>query len=191
MYSILILTATLAAGQDPSNVKPSAVKSPQGPEARKEARDLVLRSVGADAMAFTKHYSELGVAALQQCEPATGKKIVQLYNSGELSKISNSRAVLEAVRQNGEPCGAWLAEHHAQLNDPEASEVWCRSPLEFVFELKDIEQAAEELRASRKRFPPWVNTMTADWNSPYVIIIGVLVVLVLVIAIWKRRTAAA
>lgn len=193
MHTILILAALTPGQVQFLPEKPAqepAAKLPHNAVARKEARDQVLRSVGKDALTFTKKYGDLGIASLQQCSPESGKKLVALFNAGEFGKLKNPRAVLEAVRQHGDPAAAWLSEYHEKLADPEALECWVKNPLEFVFDLKDVEQAAEELRASRKFFlPPWLGAISAEWNGPS-IVIGVLVVFLLVSVFWKRKPAA-
>ena len=198
MNAIVLLAAALAPGEMPVPVMyaPRALppadppaKLPDHADARREARDLVLRSVGKDALAFTKKFGDLGIYSLQACEPETGKKLVKLYNAGELGKLKNPRAALEAVRKHGDPAGAWLAEHHAMLEDPEALECWCGEPMEYVYDLKDIEQEAAQCRAHRKSLPPWLANVTAEWNVPYVII-AVLAALLLLVCVWKRRQPA-
>ena len=195
MNTFFILTATLMPGQAsvtnldlPPAVKP-VPKVAQDAEARKEARDRVLRSIGPEALAFTKYFGDLGIYSLQQCEPETGKKLVKLFNAGDL-KLKNPRLALEAVREYGQPAARYLVEHHDKLTDPDALECWCKQPMEYIYDLRDIEQSAEQLRASRKHVPPWLANVTADWNVPY-IVIAVLIVLVLLLAIWKRSPPAA
>src|SRR4051812_35973086 len=189
MDTILLLAATLAPGEmpmpvlyDPRRVPPAdaPAKPPDDVDARREARDLVLRSVGKDALAFTKQFGDLGIYSLQACEPETGEKLVKLYNGGELGKLKNPKAALEAVRKHGDLAGAWLAEHHALLEDPEALECWCGEPMEYVYDLKDIEQQAAQCRAGRKSLPPWLANATAEWNVPYVIIAVLAALLLLV-----------
>jgi hypothetical protein len=155
-------------------------------EARKAARDQVLRSVGPEALAFTKRYGDLGIAALQQCSPETGKRLVALFNSGDLARLRNQQAALAAIQRNGNPAGAWLCDNIGRLSDPEALELWCKMPLEYVYDLKDIDRDAEDLRASRKLMPSWLKTDAGDWNMT-AIGIGALVLLLVAAVFWKRR----
>jgi hypothetical protein len=111
---------------------------------------------------------------------------VALFNNGQLGQLKNPQAALEAIRQNGEPAAAWLCNNIGRLSDPEALELWCRTPLEFVWDLKDLNQSAEELRASRKLVPSWLKTDTGEWNMT-AIGIGGAVVLVVLVAMLKRR----
>ena len=187
MNTLLILILAIAPGEDPP-VNAPAAKPKNEVEARKDARDQVLESVGKEALGFTKQYGDLGIYALRQCEPETGQKLVGLFTAGELARLRNPRAVLEAVRQHGEPAADWLALHHEQLVDPEALECWCKEPMEYVYELKDIEQQAALLRASRKYMPSWLVTMAGEWNMTH-LVIGGLVLLLLVVLFLKRRPA--
>jgi LPXTG-motif cell wall-anchored protein len=159
---------------------------PNSAEARREARDQVLRSVGPEALAFTKRYGDLGIAVLQQCSPEAGKKLVAMFNNGQLARLKNPQGALEAIRQNGEPPAAWFCNNIGRLSDPESLELWCRTPMEFVYDLKDLDQSAEELRASRKFMPSWLKTDTGEWNMT-AIVIGGLVLLLLGAVFFKRR----
>jgi len=198
MYTIFILAAAFAPGQvqffpdqpaqEPAGKAPAA-KPASNIDARKETRDQVLRAVGPECLAFTRHYGDLGIYALKQCRPETGKNLVKLFNSGDLDRLKNPRAALQAVRQHGDAAAAWIVEHHEQLVDPDALECWCREPMEYVYDLKDIEQQAIQLRASRK-YPPWLANLMADGNMAY-IVMGVLALLFLVVAYRRKRRPAA
>src|SRR5215207_7702455 len=140
----LLLLAALSAGQ---NHPGRAAAWPNEParhraETRKEARDQVLRSAGPEALAFTKHFGDLGIYALAQCEPATAKRLVELFHGGELLKLGEARLALEAIRQHGQPVAAWLVEHHAKLTDRDALDCFAAEPMEFVYDLKDVAAAA-------------------------------------------------
>lgn len=120
-------------------------------EARKEARDRALRVAGKQALGFTRHYGEVGVGAILACEnPQTAKRLIELHESGELHKLSNPRAALAAVCRDGEPAGAFLVAHCARLADPDALACFVAAPLDFAFELRDLDQMAAERRASRR-----------------------------------------
>jgi len=170
----------------PPGVNPFNPQPMNSAEVRKDARDQILRSIGPEALPFTKKYGDLGITALQQCDIDTGKRIVALFNSGAMSRLKNPQAVLEAIRQYGSPAGVWFCQHHQKLADPEALECWCKAPLEYAYDLKDIDQSAEELRASRKLLPSWLSTSGIEWNLPTIIVVA-LVGLVVIGMFLKRR----
>jgi hypothetical protein len=193
MISFILVFAMLGPGDDtgtPEKTVPDG-KPKTNAEIRKEARDRVLRAFGNEALAFTKAYGDLGIAALQAChgEPETGKNLVRLYNAGEMSKLKNPRAVLEVVRRCGHQAGAWIVEHHQQLVDPEALDAFTREPMDFVFDLKDLDVAAAQLRESRKYSPQTGIKPGGEWNTP-VLVIGALVLALVAYFLWKRRPTA-
>jgi hypothetical protein len=162
-------------------------KQPTSVDIRREARDAVLKTVGEDSRKFLKAYGDLSIATLQAVPADVGKKIVGIYNSGELARIKNPRAVLDAIRQHGEPVGKWVCEHHQILEDGEALEIFCKYPLDVAFDLRDVESSAAELRASRKLAPSWLGSnMPAEWNGLH-ILIGVLVVALIVAVFWRKK----
>jgi hypothetical protein len=163
---------------------------PNSAEARREARDQVLRSVGPEALAFTKKFGDLGIAALQQCSPETGKRLIALFNNGQYARLTNQQGALETIRQNGEPAAAWLCNNIGKLSDPEALQCFNKSALDYAFDLKDIERDAEELRASRKLMPSWLKTETGEWNMTAIGMGGAALVL-LAAVLWKRRQIVA
>jgi hypothetical protein len=173
MLCELLMLAALAAGQEASGwgkiigpdgrsvLVASRAPSPAERERerqaadRREARDRVLQDVGPNALGLMKRHGDLGIYALLACSPATARRLVEMHESGDLGKLPDPRAALEAVRRGGEPVGAWLADHHRQLGSPEALECFCREPLEYVHDLKDVAQSAEALRAARGPEYPW------------------------------------
>ena len=153
----LLALALLSAGQfrppgQPGGASP-ADEHARRIEARKEARDEVLRAVGNEALGFTKRYGDLGVQALQACQPDTARALVALHNSGGLAKLRDPKAALEAVKKHGDPVAAWLVANHKLLEDPDALECFASEPLEFVYDLRDVAREAEARRASRKGQP--------------------------------------
>lgn len=185
-----LLLAALVACQEINPPEPAPkLKPASNIQARKEARDQIIKTVGDDAKNYTKVYGDLGIAALQQCSAETGKKIVRLHNEGALARVKNARAVLEAIRVNGPAVGAWVADHLEELVDPEALEIFCKYPMDVALELRDLEIQAAELRASRKLAPTWLRDEQGGWNVPWLFVI-VLAAVVLVVILWKRKAPA-
>jgi hypothetical protein len=182
----IFLLAAIVPGQVP--LKATMDNQQGGIESRKEARDKVLAAIGKDALPFTKSFGDLGIEALAACEPETGKGIVRLFTSGDLARLKNQKAALNAIRNNGTPAAAWLVQHHEQLEDPVSLELWCRSPMEFVYDLKDIELETARAKESRQMVTSWTAWANRDGNMGYVVL-GALG-LVMVILAFRRRKAA-
>lgn len=115
---------------------------------RKERRDEALNRVGPHALGFTQEYGEAGVNALLNCDPDTGRRLVELHDSGELSKVPRPHLLVAVVARYGEGVGAFVAERHADLVDPTACELFCRDPEEYTHALKDLKRQAQ-LRAAK------------------------------------------
>lgn len=194
MNTIFFLAAALTVGQvqffpDQAPPTKTPVAKPAGnAEARKELRDQVLKTVGQEAIGFTKYYGDIAIYSLQQCGVESGKGLVRLHTSGDLARMRNPKAVLQAIRLHGDLAAVWVVEHHEQLVDPDVLECWCREPMEYVYELKDIEQQAALLKASRK-YPLWLTGFMNDPNSIY-IVLGFTILLLLVVAYRQRKKAA-
>jgi hypothetical protein len=187
----IMLTLALAPGQyainPPDQVK-TEPKAATSAEVRKDARDKVLQVIpGPETLAFTKFYGDLGVSALQQCGPESGRALVRLFGSGDLARLKNPKAALVAIRTHGALAATWLTEHFEQLVDPEALECWVKEPMEYVFELKDIEHQAAQLKASRRVVPPWASNLMANEHTGYVVFGGLVIALVVIVV--RRRRA--
>jgi hypothetical protein len=181
----VFLLASLMAGQIPPKDNPQV----GGIESRKESRDKVLATVGQDALPFTKSFGDLGVEALAACDPEVGKGIVRLFGAGDLAKLNNQRAMLNAIRNHGTPAAAWLIQHHEQLEDPVSLGIWCRAPMEFVYDLRDIELETTRMKETQRLREPWLTRTYRDGNIGYVIagVVGV----VFLIFFFRRPRAAA
>jgi hypothetical protein len=177
--------------QPPAPTDPVTGLPKSGADARKAARDQVERSVGPESRAFTKAHGDLGISVLQQCSPATGKRLVALFQSGELGRLKNPNAALESIRRYGDPAGSYLCTNIGKLADPDALECWCKQTqtMDYVYDLRDIDRDAEELRASRKLpVPSWLSNTGIEWNTTTVVAIGV--VLLVLIVLFKRRASS-
>ena len=151
MYPIVLGAATAVpppAAPRPPRRPPRPVLL--DPEARRDARDEVLREVGDEALGFMQFYGELGVAVLRKCSPESAGALVRLHESGDLDRLGNPEAVLSAVLGGGTLAAEWLAGHHAELEDPDAMRCWVREPMEYVYALKDLGLEASRLRARRE-----------------------------------------
>lgn len=194
MNALIIAAVLLISGQPqffPDQPPPKqAVKAPDGIESRKAARDKVLAAVGQqEGLQFTKAFGDLAVEALGACDAEAGKGLVRLFLSGDLARLKNPRAALLAVRNNGTPAAQYLVQHHELLEDPVSLEIWCRTPMEFVFDLKDIELETTRLKESRRLIPSWLALLNSNGNWAYVVM--VVLALLLVVVIVRRRKATA
>jgi hypothetical protein len=176
------MLAALAAGQDTAPQPKPRPKT--GAEARREARDSLVRSVGKEAQGFCRRFGDAGITSLQAVKPETGKRLVEAQD--ELAKLKHPRAALDAIRRHGEEVAVHVIDHMDQLADPDALECFCREPLEYVYGLKDLDQAAASLRESRRYVPPMPGpAAAAGWNVSYLFIAAILL---LGFIVWKRRT---
>lgn len=131
---------------------------------RKQQRDEALKRVGPHALAFCQEYGEQGVNALLNCAPQTGRRIVELHDSGDLSKIPRPDLLVAVIARHGEGAAAFVAERHAELTDPAALEVFCREPEEYVHAMKDLRLQARRRKGqaqSAEPPPPWWK----DWRN--------------------------
>lgn len=189
-YLILML---LAAGQNitvqyqpPPQPTPPVHRS----EARKEARDKVLREVGQQAAGWCRHFGDPGVNALLQCKPETAKSLVDLFESGETARW-NTKIALEVIRKHGEPVAAWMVANHTLFaGDKEAMEVFAADPLEFVYDLKDLSKEAADKRAARMPSLPWGDGKAAEWLGNWknlALGAGALVIVLLLVQVRRQR----
>jgi hypothetical protein len=170
MQAILIAALALAPGQpqgaatgwpppyDPGAPPRGSGGSPPpsqsenaGPtvEQRKEIRDAVLLVI-PDANAFMKKFGDQGISALAKCTPATGRKIVALYAAGKFQTLSSPHGVVSVIHRHGEPAAVWALANFDRLLDVDVMKAWEQSPMEYVYDLRDLNHQAELNAAHRK-----------------------------------------
>jgi hypothetical protein len=154
---------------------------------RKERRDEALSRVGPHALGFTQEYGEAGVNALLNCDPDTGRRLVELHDSGELAKVPRPHLLVAVVARYGEGVGAFVAERHADLADPAACELFCREPEEYVHAMKDLKRQAQ-LRAAKAAPPPEAPPWWKDWRNFAYAAVGVGAAGLLLKALRRRQT---
>jgi hypothetical protein len=176
MPTLFLLSFLIGQPAEPPPPKAPAPVGITDVEIRKQARDDVLKVVPG-GLGFMKKHGDLGIQVLSELKPSTANELVKLFDSGAMDQWKDSRAVLEAVRREGEPSGAWLVRNLDSLATPENREAWVKSTLEICYDLKDIEAEAAKIRASRK--PAQTPANSGEWDRSTTI--GCLIVLGMIV----------
>jgi hypothetical protein len=94
-------------------------------------------------------------------------------------------AVLTAITQHGEREGRWVVKNYDLLTDPDHLEAFTRNPLDFVYDMADIDQKAAAVKAGRNPTAMLLEKIP-EGSAPWIVVGVVAVVLVV---IWKRKAA--
>ena len=173
MQAIFVAALALAPGQpggpiteEPPPYRPDAPRrglggfgTPPSPvseptvEQRKDVRDAVAAALGAESVAFMRKYGDAGIAALARCSPGTGRKVVALYTAGNCQTLSSPGGVVAVIATHGEPAAVWALANFDRLLDIDVMRAWEESPMEYVYDLRDLNHQAE-LNAAYRKYAP-------------------------------------
>lgn len=194
---LLVLASVLPAPGQPYNPFAGGNNQPQDPRARRALRERAIAYAGSDSRPFVERFGDDAVSSIFALSPACARKLVEFYGSEGFGRIPKPAELLKCIslRGHGDDVVLWLVEpEHARLiSDLDNQDAFMSSPLEIIYSLKSIDQAAAEMRSRRltkqaERTPLWQYAQMSqeDW-----IMSGVVVgFLLLCVISWRRRRSA-
>jgi hypothetical protein len=178
--SVIVLLA-LVPGQ--SQYKPPEFKIDQSSfQYRVRLRDALVERVGPEILPLTKTYGDVAIYALTKCQPETARALCRM----EFSSVKQPVAVLEAIKKHGEPVARWVARNFDTLADQDHLEAFTRNPLDFVYDMADLDERATAVKTSRQPLAALLQQLP-EGSAPWIVIAVVVIALVIV---WKRKSAS-
>jgi hypothetical protein len=172
------------------------------PRTRRAWREQAVASVGPNAREFVETHGDEAVAALFACSRPVAAKLAQFHASGDLGRLPRPRDLLLAIARPG--CGddvtVWAIDHAAELADRDSFDAYLFNPLEYAMGLKALAAGAAEMRARRLQqaampVQPEARPFASGWEelapeTKLCITVGVILIGIAAIVMWKRRRAA-
>ena len=192
-YGLCLLMAQpadLLAQFKPSGNKFDPYATGTDPRVRRANRETAVAKVGPESRDFVETYGEEAVAAISACSKAVALKLVELHNSGDMSKLPRPRDLLRVIGQprHGNDVAIWAVYHAGELIDLDAFNAYLSSPLEYALALKQLQTGAAEARARRLNQAAMTTTPGAESMSVKGKLGIALVVIVIVgLLLWRRR----
>ena len=114
--------------------------------------------------------------------------LVELYTSGEMSKLPRPRALLGVIGQqgNGDAVARFAINHAGELTDADRFDAFLAEPLEYALDLKQLAEGAAEMQARRRYSAARITAFWAGLSDREKVGIVALVVVVGVL-VWRSR----
>jgi hypothetical protein len=164
------------------------------PRVRRAYREKAVAIVGADAREFVETEGDEAVAAIFACSRRMAVKLAEFYTSGEMDKLPRPRDLLRviALPHHGDDVARWAIQHASELSDTDCFDAYLASPLDYALGLKDLETGAAEARARRLSQAAMTKPATtlSPENERLAIMVGLGLIAIVGIAIWKRKQSS-
>jgi hypothetical protein len=148
---LLVASVPAASGQSYNPYRPGIAQ--EDPRARRAIYERAVAYAGEKSRPLVEAFGDEAVAAILACTQEGARKLVEFTRTKEFERIPKPTELLKCIAQrgNGDDVVLWLIqpEHARLLTDIDSQDAFMSCPLDIVFSLKSIEQAATENRARR------------------------------------------